>query len=229
MVPGRVSTEVDAHLSFDAAATVDRAQVLADLYRAKGVARRSVLIKIAATWEGILAAKILEEGGIHCNMTLIFSLEQAVACAEAGATLISPFVGRVLDWHMSNNPEFLVNGPDPGVELVRSIFTYLKKWGYKTEIMAASFRHVGEIVALAGCDWLTIGPKFLDELARTEGVVDPGMASAEDVSGQKLRLGESDFRLSLNENRMAEEKLSEGIRLFCRDIRRLRELVGAQR
>jgi transaldolase len=229
IIPGRVSTEVDAHLSFDAAATVDKAQTLADLYRAKGILRQSILIKIAATWEGIRAARVLEEGGIRCNMTLIFSLEQAVACAEAGATLISPFVGRILDWYKLNNPGILADHFDPGVESVRKIFAYYKKWGYKTEIMAASFRSVDEILALAGCDLLTINPKFLGELAGMEGIVEDKMgALAEDIPGQKLRLRESDFRLSLNENRMAEEQLSEGIRLFCRDIRRLRELVGAQ-
>jgi transaldolase len=228
IIPGRVSTEVDAHLSFDAAATVDRAQTLADLYRAKGIPRQSILIKIAATWEGIRAARDLEEGGIHCNMTLIFSLEQAVACAEAGATLISPFVGRILDWYQLNNPEILTDHFDPGVESVRKIFAYYKKWGYKTEIMAASFRNVDEILALAGCDLLTINPKFLGELAQMEGVVEDRMGALEDIPEQKLRLKESDFRLLLNENRMAEEKLSEGIRLFCRDIRRLRELVGAR-
>jgi transaldolase len=229
IIPGRVSTEVDAHLSFDAAATVDKAQTLADLYRAKGIPRQSVLIKIAATWEGIRAAQVLEEGGIHCNMTLIFSLEQAVACAEAGVTLISPFVGRILDWYKLNNPEILADHFDPGVESVRKIFAYYKKWGYKTEIMAASFRNVDEILALAGCDLLTINPKFLDELARMEGIVENKMgALEEDIPGQKLRLKEPDFRLSLNENQMAEEKLSEGIRLFCRDICRLRELVRAQ-
>ncbi|MDR1907149.1 MAG: transaldolase [Puniceicoccales bacterium] len=227
IIPGRVSTEVDAHLSFDATATANKARELVDLYRAKGIPRRSVLIKIAATWEGIQAAKILEGEGIHCNMTLVFSLEQAIACAEAGVTLISPFVGRILDWYQFNNPDILVDNFDPGVESVRKIFSYYKKWGYKTEIMAASFRNIDEITALAGCDLLTISPKLLEQLAQEEGVVEDKMSMlSEDISGKKLKLKESDFRLSLNENQMATEKLSEGIRFFCRDIRQLERLIA---
>ncbi|MDR0740663.1 MAG: transaldolase [Puniceicoccales bacterium] len=226
IIPGRISTEVDAHLSFDAVATANKARELIDLYRAKGISRRSVLIKIAATWEGIQAAKVLEKEGIHCNMTLVFSLEQAVACAEAGVTLISPFIGRILDWYQLNNPEALVAGFDPGVESVRRIFSYYKKWGYKTEIMAASFRNVGEITALAGCDLLTISPRLLEQLTQTEGIVSNEMESIGGEWERKMALKEPDFRLALNENRMATEKLSEGIRLFCRDIRKLNGLIA---
>ncbi|MDR2371728.1 MAG: transaldolase [Puniceicoccales bacterium] len=226
IIPGRISTEVDAHLSFDATATVNKARELIDLYRARGVPRQSVLIKIAATWEGIQAAKSLEKEGIHCNMTLVFSLEQAVACAEAKVTLISPFVGRILDWYQSNNPEALVDGFDPGVESVRRIFSYYKKWGYETEIMAASFRNIEEITALAGCDLLTISPQLLEQLTQTEGTVSNEMESIGGEWEQKMALKESDFRLELNENQMAMEKLSEGIRLFCRDIRKLNELIA---
>jgi transaldolase len=226
IIPGRISTEVDAHLSFDAAATANKARELIDLYQARGVPKRSVLIKIAATWEGIQAAKALEKGGIHCNMTLVFSLEQAMACAEAGVTLISPFVGRIFDWYQLNNPEVLVDGFDPGVESVRRIFSYYKKWGYETEIMAASFRNIGEITALAGCDLLTISPKLLEQLAQTEGVVSNAMESMGEKWERKMALKESDFRLALNENQMATEKLSEGIRLFCRDIRQLNGLIA---
>jgi transaldolase len=225
IIPGRVSTEVDAHLSFNAMATANRARELISLYRARGVPKRSVLIKIAATWEGIQAAKVLEKEGIHCNMTLIFSLEQAVACAEAEVTLISPFVGRILDWYQLNNSEGLVNGFDPGVESVRRIFSYYKKWSYETEIMAASFRNIEEITALAGCDLLTINPKLLEQLAQTEGVVSNEMGLVSEKWERKMALKESDFRLALNENQMATEKLSEGIRLFCRDIRKLEGLI----
>jgi transaldolase len=227
IIPGRVSTEVDAHLSFDTTAMVDKARELVSLYRSNGVSRQSVLIKIAATWEGIRAAEILEKEDIHCNMTLVFSLEQAAACAEAGVTLISPFVGRVLDWYQLNHLEVLVDGFDPGVESVRRIFNYYKKWGYGTEIMAASFRNMDEITALAGCDLLTISPQLLEQLAQTEGTIENKMDGlAEDISGQKLQLKGSDFRLALNENQMATEKLSEGIRLFCRDIRQLKGLIA---
>jgi transaldolase len=223
---GRVSTEVDAHLSFNTAATVSKALELVDLYRARGISRQSVLIKIAATWEGIQAAKILEKEGIHCNMTLVFSLEQAVACAEAGVTLVSPFVGRVLDWYQVNNPEVLVDHFDPGVESVKCIFSYYKKWGYETKIMAASFRNIEEIMALAGCDLLTINPKLLEQLAQTEGIVSNKMDSIDKKWEQKMVLKEPDFRLALNENQMAMEKLSEGIRFFCRDIRQLERLIA---
>jgi transaldolase len=226
IIPGRISTEVDAHLSFDAAETTNKARDLIDLYQARGISKQSVLIKIAATWEGIQAAKILEKEGIHCNMTLVFSLEQAVACAEAGVTLISPFVGRILDWYQLNNPEVLVDGFDPGVESVRRIFSYYKKWGYETEIMAASFRNVEEITALAGCDLLTINPQLLEQLTQIEGTVSDEMESIDGEWERKMVLKESDFRLALNENRMAVEKLSEGIRLFCRDIRKLNGLIA---
>ncbi|MDR2812569.1 MAG: transaldolase [Puniceicoccales bacterium] len=227
IIPGRVSTEVDAHLSFDTLATVNKARELIDLYQSRGISQRSVLVKIAATWEGIQAAKILEKEGIRCNVTLVFSLEQAATCAESGVTLISPFVGRVLDWYRLNNPEVLVSGFDPGIGSVRKIFGYYKKWGYETEIMAASFRNIEQITALAGCDLLTISPKLLEQLAQTEGIIENKMDGlAEDISGPKAKLKETEFRLALNENQMATEKLSEGIRLFCRDIRKLKGLIA---
>jgi transaldolase len=228
IIPGRVSTEIDAHLSFDLSATVNKARELVQLYRQKAIDAERILIKIAATWEGIQAAKILEEEGIHCNMTLVFSLEQAVACAEAGVTLISPFVGRILDWYKVNNPEILRDNFDPGVDSVRRIFSYYKKWNYGTEIMAASFRNVDEIIALAGCDLLTISPKLLDILDQGEGIIAHKMDSLVEKWEQKIALKASDFRLALNENQMATEKLSEGIRLFCRDIRRLEKLIVEQ-
>lgn len=228
IIPGRVSTEIDAHLSFDTYATVDKARELIDLYRAKGIPKHSVLVKIIATWEGIQAAKILENENIHCNMTLIFSLEQAIACADAGVTLISPFVGRILDWYKIYNPEALINNFDPGVASVYRIFHYYKCWDYKTEIMAASFRNVNEIIALAGCDLLTINPKLLDKLIQMDGNVENKIDQNSEEWEQKINLKESDFRLSLNENQMATEKLSEGIRFFCRDIRQLENLVVAQ-
>ncbi|MDR1435039.1 MAG: transaldolase [Puniceicoccales bacterium] len=228
IIPGRVSTEVDAHLSFDILATVNKARELVQLYRKKAINSERILIKIAATWEGIQAAKILEEEGIHCNMTLLFSLEQAIACAEAGVTLISPFVGRILDWYKCNNPEILSGDFDPGVDSVRRIFSYYKKWNYGTEIMAASFRNIDEIIALAGCHLLTINPKLLDILDQEEGIIDHKMDTLGEEWEQKLALKEPDFRLALNENQMATEKLSEGIRLFCRDIRQLEKLIAAQ-
>lgn len=221
IIPGRVSTEVDAHLSFDTEATVARAQHLMALYEQRGIDRSRVLIKIAATWEGIRAAEVLEQQGIHCNMTLIFALEQAVACAEAGVTLISPFVGRILDWYQLHEPD---QNEDPGVASVRQIYQYYKHFGYKTEVMAASFRNIDEITALAGCDLLTISPKFLQELSQMEGSLSDISKNTGALS--KIHLTESEFRLRMNENAMATEKLSEGIRRFCADIRTLEDLVA---
>lgn len=230
LIPGRVSTEVDARLSFDTDATIRRAQSLFALYQEAGVdPGQRVLFKIASTWEGIRAAERLERLGIHCNMTLLFSFTQAVACADAGVTLISPFVGRILDWYKKANPG-VEYPPDeePGVQSVKRIYEYYKRHGYQTTVMGASFRNIGEILALAGCDALTIAPQFLAELAASEGEVqrrlDPESARALDLP--KIALTEPAFRWDLNEDAMATEKLAEGIRLFAEDTRRLEQLVG---
>jgi transaldolase len=218
IVPGRVSTEVDARLSFDVEGSVEKARHLIALYEKAGVDRKRILIKLASTWEGIMAAKQLEKEGIHCNMTLLFSLTQAAACAEVGATLISPFVGRILDWYKKIENKNYAPAEDPGVKSVTEIYNYYKKFGYKTQIMGASFRNKDEILELAGCDLLTIAPSLLAELqASNDPVVrklDPKKAEA----ASKLKLDEKAFRYSLNENAMATEKLSEGIRNFAKDI-----------
>jgi transaldolase len=224
VVPGRVSTEVAASLSFDTKATIAKARKLISLYEAKSVERERVLIKIAATWEGIRAAERLEHEGIHCNLTLLFSFAQAVACAEAGVTLISPFVGRIYDWHKKEQPGAEIPPDrDPGVASVTQIYNYYKKFGYKTQVMGASFRNTNQILRLAGADLLTISPELLDHLERTEGSVDraldPGNAAASD--GDPLHLDEKSFRWMHNEDAMATEKLAEGIRRFNADARRL--------
>ena len=228
IVPGRVSTEVDADLSFDTEGTVAKAGQIITEYEKLGLSHKRVLIKIAATWEGIRAAEILQREGIDCNMTLIFSLTQAAACADAGAFLISPFVGRILDWYSKAEGKSYTAETDPGVLSVRQIYNYYKGHGIETVIMGASFRNKGEIEALAGCDRLTISPQLLGELASDMGdlprrlgpKVDPAPESA------KLSLDEKTFRLMLNEDAMATEKLAEGIRVFARDLRGLRELVS---
>ncbi|MEE4174081.1 MAG: transaldolase [Xanthomonadales bacterium] len=227
IVPGRVSTEVDARLSFDTKATIDRARRLISLYEQAGVPRNRVLIKTASTWEGIRAAEQLEKEAINCNLTLLFGFGQAAACADAGATLISPFVGRILDWHTANT-DLVVERPedDPGVQSVTRIFNYYKANGYDTIVMGASFRNTGEIEALAGCDRLTISPQLLEALDSDGGDLprrlDPGVARSDDTNpaGQ-----ESAFRFDLNEDRMATEKLAEGIRNFVADQRRLEHLL----
>lgn len=228
IVPGRVSTEVDADLSFDVKGTVAKARDIIAEYERRGVGRGRILIKIAATWEGIRAAEILQAEAIDCNMTLIFSLTQAAACAGAGAFLISPFVGRILDWHVKNEGKTYTAETDPGVLSVKQIYAYYKAYGVKTVIMGASFRNKGEIEALAGCDRLTISPQLLDDLAKDDGPLqrrlDP--ASAAHRAPAKLNLDEKTFRFLLNEDAMATEKLAEGIRLFSRDLRSLRELVS---
>lgn len=229
IVPGRVSTEVEAALSFDTDASIKRARHIISLYEQQGFKRERVLIKLAATWEGIKAAEVLEKEGIHCNMTLIFSLVQAVACAEVKATLISPFVGRVLDWYKKENPTVTYSGnSDPGVTLVRQVYTYFKKMGYKTTIMAASFRNAVEPLSLAGCDLLTISPRLLEELSsKYESItqkLSPQMA--ESTSLEKLIISENTFRFMLNENAMATEKLSEGIRLFTQDTKKLVDMIN---
>lgn len=227
IVPGRVSTEVDARLSFDGEATMARARGLIKLYEQAGIKRERILIKIASTWEGIKAAEKLEKEGIHCNLTLLFSFPQAVACAEAGVTLISPFVGRILDWYKkARNVESIPAPEDPGVQSVTHIYSYYKKFGYKTEVMGASFRNIGEIVELAGCDLLTIAPKLLEELRTTEGKLvrklDP---AAKNADLKKISLDEKTFRWMLNEDAMATEKLSEGIRHFSADLVKLEKYL----
>jgi transaldolase len=232
IVPGRVSSEVDARLSFDTAATVAKAREIIALYEKAGIGRDRVLIKIASTWEGIKAAERLEKDGIHCNLTLLFSFAQAVACAEAGITLISPFVGRILDWHKAKNPAANFAGAaDPGVISVTQIYTYYKKFGYHTEVMGASFRNTGEIVELAGCDLLTIAPPLLAELKASEAPLvrklDPAAAASADL--KKVTFTEAAFRFALNEDPMATEKTAEGIRLFSADIVKLEQLIAQKR
>lgn len=224
LVPGRVSTEVDARLSFDLEGSVEKARYLISLYEAAGISRKRILIKLASTWEGIEAARILEKEGIHCNMTLLFSMAQAIACAEAGVTLISPFVGRILDWYKkSEGVPGYAPAEDPGVKSVTKIYNYYKKFGYKTQIMGASFRNKDEIVELAGCDLLTIAPHLLEELKNSaqplNRKLDP--AKAKDSPLQKIHLDEKSFRYQLNEDAMATEKLAEGIRNFAKDIVKL--------
>lgn len=226
LVPGRVSTEVDARLSFDTQNTIEKAKKLIDLYQQAGIGKERILIKIASTWEGIQAAEQLEKEGINCNLTLLFSFAQAVACAEAGVFLISPFVGRILDWYKANT-ETKEYAPeqDPGVVSVRNIYDYYKAHGYKTIVMGASFRNTGEIQALAGCDRLTIGPALLDELAANNDTL-PQVLKDNGVTEQPgERLDEVSFRWQHNEDAMATEKLAEGIRKFAEDQVKLEELI----
>ena len=232
IVPGRVSTEVDARLSFDTAGTIAKAKELIAAYEKEGISKDRVLIKIASTWEGIKAAEALEKDGIHCNLTLLFSFAQAVACAEAKVQLISPFVGRILDWHKANTPGApdFEGDNDPGVISVKAIYNYYKKFGYKTEVMGASFRNKGEITSLAGCDLLTIAPKLLAELAASDEAIvaklTPELAAADPV--EKITLDEKSFRLMFNEDAMATEKTAQGIRGFAADIVKLENLVNAE-
>ena len=225
IVPGRVSTEVDARLSFDAAGTVAKARELIGLYERAGIERERILIKVASTWEGIRAAAELEREGIHCNLTLLFSFAQAVACAEAGVTLISPFVGRIYDYYRKERGAEIPADQDPGVESVTRIFHYYKKFGYQTQVMGASFRKVEQITGLAGCDLLTISPDLLESLQKTDGeltprlTVDAARASAED----KITLDEKAYRFRHNQDAMAVEKLSDGIRRFYDDGRKLEQ------
>ena len=232
IVPGRVSTEVDARLSFDTAATVARAHHIMALYEQAGVSRERVLIKIASTWEGIQAARILEHEGMHCNLTLLFSFCQAVACGDAGVTLISPFVGRIYDWHKKAagsawDEAANAGANDPGVKSVAQIYTYYKKFGVTTEVMGASFRNVGQIAALAGCDLLTISPDLLAALQKSEAALpralDPAAACAAKIHA--VTLNEASFRCALNEDAMATEKLAEGIRSFAADAGRLDKMI----
>lgn len=227
IIPGYISTEVDARLSFDTAATVTKARSLIRLYQTQGWGRERVLIKIAATWEGIQAARILEQEGIHCNLTLLFGFAQAAACADAGVTLISPFVGRILDWHKARHPQQDFSGDnDPGVQSVTRIYQYYKQHGFSTIIMGASFRNTGEICALAGCDRLTISPQLLEELNQSQALLPRRLLPDARFNPQeRLQLDEKTFRWLMNEDAMATEKLAEGIRNFAADQRALETLL----
>jgi transaldolase len=234
IVPGRVSTEVDARLSFDTDATIQKAREIIAAYEANGISKNRVLIKIASTWEGIQAAKVLQAEGISCNMTLLFSLIQAVACADAKAQLISPFVGRITDWHKkaigAEWRDEVHGGPnDPGVVSVKNIYHYYKKFGIQTEVMGASFRNIGQITHLAGCDLLTISPELLGELQGHSHELQPALSviSSQSMAIQPINADEKSFRYLLNQDAMATEKLSEGIRLFCVDIEKLEKVLQA--
>ena len=231
IIPGRVSTEVDARLSYDTAATINKGRELIAQYAAKGVPRERILIKVAATWEGIQAAAVLEKEGIHCNLTLLFGLHQAVACAEAGATLISPFVGRILDWHKkATGRESYAPAEDPGVLSVTGIYTYYKKFGYTTEVMGASFRNLGEITELAGCDLLTIAPSLLAELKASEGnlprKLDPARAASSPM--ERIVVDKAAFEHMHAADRMANDKLAEGIAGFTKSLETLEEILAAR-
>jgi transaldolase len=228
IVPGRVSTEVDARLSFDTAATVEKARKLIGLYAQRKVPRERVLIKIASTWEGIRAAEELHKDGINCNLTLLFSLPQAIACAEAKVRLISPFVGRIYDWYKAKTGQEYTGADDPGVKSVRTIYNYFKKFGYETQVMGASFRNTSQILELAGCDLLTISPELLAELQASEGAVTRHLSIEEaKASGvTKVPMDEKTFRWMLNEDAMGTEKLAEGIRKFTEDIIKLEGLIA---
>ncbi len=231
LVPGRVSTEVDARLSFDTEGTVAKGRQLIALYQAAGIARERVLIKIASTWEGIRAAEILERDGIRCNMTLLFSLPQAIACAEAGAQLISPFVGRIYDWLKKSTGIDYVGADDPGVQSVKRIQNYYRKFGYRTEVMGASFRNSSQITELAGCDLLTISPELLQKLAESDAPLERKLLKAEAPVSKpdQPTLDEKTFRYMLNDDAMATEKLAEGIRAFCADSGKLKQMIAALR
>ena len=229
IIPGRVSTEVDARLSFDTEATIEKARRLIALYEADGIDRNRILIKIASTWEGIRAAERLEKEEIHCNLTLLFSFAQSVACAEAGVTLISPFVGRIHDWYLKKEGLKSIPPPDdPGVHSVTQIYHYFKKFDYPTEIMGASFRNIGEITELAGCDLLTISPELLGELQKSEGTLERRLSletsKAKDI--KRLHLDEATFRWMHNEDAMATEQLADGIRRFYVDLVKLKQFIA---
>ncbi len=227
IVPGRVSTETDARLSFDTQGTIAKSRELIRLYEAAGTPRERVLIKIASTWEGIRAAEVVQKEGIRCNLTLLFSLPQAIACAEAGVQLISPFVGRIYDWYKQKNNQEYVGADDPGVQSVKRIYAYYRKFGYPTEVMGASFRNTSQITELAGCDLLTISPDLLQKLSESDVSVpcklSVDVAKADPI--QKISMDEKTFRFMLNEDAMGTEKLAEGIRLFSADIVRLEQMI----
>ena len=231
IIPGRVSTEIDAKLSFDTEGNVAKGRELIALYEQAGIARERVLIKIASTWEGIRAAEILEKEGIRCNMTLLFSLSQAIACAEAGAQLISPFVGRIYDWYKKSTGIDYVGAEDPGVQSVKRIYNYYRKFGYDTEVMGASFRNTGQILELAGCDLLTISPDLLQALADSNAPVERKLSAdaSANASVGKIAVDEKTFRFMMNEDAMATEKLAEGIRAFCADSGKLKQIISGMR
>ncbi|MGI9087307.1 MAG: transaldolase [Chthoniobacterales bacterium] len=230
IVPGRVSTETDARLSFDTEGSIKKGRDLIKLYEARGIDRQRILIKIASTWEGIKAGEVLEKEGINCNLTLMFSLPQAVLCAESGIELISPFVGRIYDWYKATNKREYSGSEDPGVQSVKEIYTYYKKFGYKTEVMGASFRNIGQILELAGCDLLTISPDLLEKLSESNEPVERkiGPNRSKDAPVEKLVMDEKRFRLLFNDNAMATEKTSEGIRKFSVDIVKLEKFVAGK-
>jgi transaldolase len=229
IVPGRVSTEVDARLSFDTKGTVAKAREIITLYEENGISRERILIKIASTWEGINAAEIIEKEGIHCNLTLLFSKAQAIRCAEAGVSLISPFVGRILDWHKKERGVSSIPGAeDPGVQSVTEIYHYYKKFGYNTIVMGASFRNMDEIIELAGCDALTISPSLLKILENTEGVLAKKLIpeTSKQMDIKQIDMNEKTFRWMMNEDAMATEKLAEGIRKFTEDLIKLEQYIS---
>ncbi len=231
LIPGRVSTETDARLSFDTQGTIDKGRTLINLYERADISRERVLIKIASTWEGIRAAEVLEKEGIRCNMTLLFALPQAIACADAGAQLISPFVGRIYDWHKKSTGQEYTGADDPGVQSVKRIYNYYRKFGYRTEVMGASFRNTSQLIELAGCDLLTISPELLQKLSESDAPVTRKLSleSAKSSDLEKLALDEKAFRLMLNDDAMGTEKLAEGIRLFCADAVKLEQMVDTLR
>jgi transaldolase len=230
IVPGRVSTETDARLSFNREGSVAKAHQLIDLYEKLGIPRERILIKIASTWEGIKAAEQVRKEGINCNLTLLFSFPQAVACAEAGVTLISPFVGRIYDWYKANTGKDYKGADDPGVQSVTRIYNHYKKFGYKTEVMGASFRNVNQIIQLAGCDLLTISPNLLEELSKSFDPIERKLSpeTAKASPGEKISLDEKTFRFQFNEDPMAVDKTAEGIRKFSADIVKLEKLVASK-
>ena len=230
IVPGRVSTEVDARLSFDVEASIAKARKLIGMYESAGQSRERILIKLASTWEGVEASRILEQEGIHCNMTLLFSIVQAVACAEAGSQLISPFVGRILDWHKAASGKEFHGADDPGVQSVTTIYNYYKKFGHSTEVMGASFRNSGEIKELIGCDLLTISPDLLEEMQNDHEQVSVKLTEEQAAASaiEKMEIDENSFRFLLNEDPMATEKLAEGIRRFAADVRKLEDLLAKE-
>ena len=230
IIPGRVSTEVDARLSFDTDGTTKKAREIIALYEANGIDRNRILIKIASTWEGINAAAELEKEGIHCNLTLLFSMIQAIHCAESNITLISPFVGRIMDWYKAKTGETYTGATDPGVLSVQAIYKYYKKFGYKTEVMGASFRNVGEIIELAGCDLLTISPNLLEELQNSNEPISEKLneEASKGADIEKIEYDEASFRWAFNDDAMATEKTAEGIRNFAIDIVKLEKLIESK-
>ncbi|MDO2949508.1 transaldolase [Aeromonas simiae] len=228
IIPGRISTEVDARLSFDTAASIAKARKLIRLYNEAGISNDRILIKLASTWEGIRAAEVLEQEGIQCNLTLLFSFAQARACAEAGVFLISPFVGRILDWYKAKHNRDYSAAEDPGVVSVAGIYHYYKQHGYDTVVMGASFRNTGEILELAGCDRLTIGPALLEELSNAEGLVEHKLSFHGETQPKPTPLNEAEFRWELNQDSMAVEKLAEGIRLFAVDQGKLETMLASK-